>query len=140
MIQVICGQKGKGKTKYLLEKANDTVAASNGETVYLDKSNKHMYELSTKIRLINLKDYTIDTYDKFIGFIAGLLSGNHDIETVFFDSFLKISSLENSDSDALLKAAQDLESLHTDVNFVLSISKDKEELPDEIKEKVIISL
>ncbi|MGN0382644.1 MAG: twitching motility protein PilT [Eubacterium sp.] len=140
MIQVICGQKGKGKTKYLLEKANDAIATSNGEIVYLDKSSKHMYELNNKIRLINIKDYPVNSYDGFIGFVSGLISGNHDIDNVFFDSFLKIAFLENADTQVLSKVIQDLDALgQDDINFVLSISLDESSLPDNVKEKVIVS-
>jgi ABC-type phosphonate transport system ATPase subunit len=61
MIQIISGEKGKGKTKILIDKANTEVKAAKGSIVYLDKSNKHMYELSNKIRLENVKDYYMRT-------------------------------------------------------------------------------
>ncbi len=97
MIQIISGVKGKGKTKYLIQKANDTVKNANGNVVYLDKNNKHMYELSNKIRLINLSEYPLDTYDAFLGFICGIISQDHDLEMMFLDSFLKLSCLEGKD-------------------------------------------
>ena len=53
MIQIISGVKGKGKTKYLIQKANEEIKNANGNVVYLDKNNKHMYELSNKIRLMH---------------------------------------------------------------------------------------
>ena len=56
MIEIICGEKGKGKTKELLEKVNHTVSTVTGSVVYLDKSQKHMYELNNKVRLINVVD------------------------------------------------------------------------------------
>ena len=80
MIQIISGVKGKGKTKFLIQKANEAVKAANGSVVYLDKNNKHMYELSNRIRLINVGDFPIDTYDAFIGFICGLISQDRDLE------------------------------------------------------------
>ena len=43
MIEIICGEKGKGKTKVLLDKVNSSVATAAGNVVYLDKSQKHMY-------------------------------------------------------------------------------------------------
>ena len=52
MIQFIIGEKGKGKTKVLLEKANAQIKEANGNIVYLDKSAQHMYELNNRIRLI----------------------------------------------------------------------------------------
>ncbi len=60
MIEIIAGEKGKGKTKELLAKVNHSVAAASGNIVYLDKSQKHMYELNNKVRLINVMDYPID--------------------------------------------------------------------------------
>ena len=48
MVQIIAGEKGKGKTKILLDKVNSDVKISKGTIVYLDKSNKHMYELTTR--------------------------------------------------------------------------------------------
>ena len=69
MIEIIAGEKGKGKTKELLAKVNHSVAAASGNIVYLDKSQKHMYELNNKVRLINVMDYPIDNCDEFLGFL-----------------------------------------------------------------------
>ena len=68
MIEIIAGEKGKGKTKELLAKVNHSVTAASGNIVYLDKSQKHMYELNNKVRLINVMDYPIDNCDEFLGF------------------------------------------------------------------------
>ena len=42
MVQIISGKKGKGKTKYLLDKVNEAVQTAEGDVVYLDKTAKHM--------------------------------------------------------------------------------------------------
>ena len=68
MVQIIAGEKGKGKTKHLLDMANAEVKDAKGSVVYLDKSSKHMYELSNKIRLINVGEYPILSSDGFVGF------------------------------------------------------------------------
>lgn len=78
MIEIIAGEKGKGKTKELLAKVNHSVAAASGNIVYLDKSQKHMYELNNKVRLINVMDYPIDNCDEFLGFLCGIVSQDHD--------------------------------------------------------------
>lgn len=54
MVQLIVGNKGKGKTKHLLDQVNGQVQSASGNIVYLDKSTKHMYELNNKIRLIDV--------------------------------------------------------------------------------------
>ena len=73
MIEIICGEKGKGKTKELLNKVNAAVAYASGNLVYLDKSQKHMYELDKKVRLINVVDYPISNCDEFLGCICGIV-------------------------------------------------------------------
>ena len=72
MVQIIAGNKGKGKTKHLLDMANSAVKEARGSIVYLDKSAKHMYELSNKIRLINVNEFPIESSEGFIGFICDL--------------------------------------------------------------------
>ena len=97
MIEIIAGEKGKGKTKELLAKVNHSVAAASGNIVYLDKSQKHMYELNNKVRLINVMDYPIDNCDEFLGFLCGIVSQDHDLEEMYLDSFLTIAFAETDD-------------------------------------------
>jgi len=93
MVQLIVGNKGKGKTKVLLEKVNKEVKTANGNVVYLDKNTKHMFELNNKIRLVNVSDYSIDNCNEFVGFILGIISQDHDLEKMYFDSFMDVASL-----------------------------------------------
>ncbi|GAA4653445.1 hypothetical protein GCM10023142_05830 [Anaerocolumna aminovalerica] len=139
MIQIIAGEKGKGKTKILIEKANNAVKEAKGSIVYLDKNNKHMYELSNKIRLINVKSYCIDNCSEFLGFICGLISQDHDLEHIFLDSFLKLANIENSD---LLPTLEKLEHISNEFNidFILSLSRDEVDLPEPAKKFVSVSL
>ncbi len=140
MIEIICGEKGKGKTKELLEKVNSSIKTTNGNVVYLDKSQKHMYELNNRVRLINVVDYPISNCDEFLGFICGIISQDNDLEEMYLDSFLTIASL-SEDAD-IVKAIEKLDVISEKykVKFILSVSKDKKDLPECAKAKVIISL
>lgn len=139
MVQIIAGRKGKGKTKHLLDMANAAIKGANGTVVYLDKSAQHMYELNNKIRLINVNEFPVSNSEGFLGFICGIISQDHDLETMYLDSFLKLSHLEGEDiSDTYLTLKKIGEKYH--VTFVLSISLDKEELPECAQSDVIISL
>ena len=139
MIQIISGVKGKGKTKFLIQKANEAVKAANGSVVYLDKNNKHMYELSNRIRLINVGDFPIDTYDAFLGFICGLISQDNDLEHMFFDSFLTIASVSDDYVGYVLSKLSDIsEKFHVD--FTISVSIDADRIPEEFKKDIVISL
>ena len=83
MVSLIVGQKGKGKTKELLDRVNADVKNVSGNIVYLDKDTAHMYELNNKIRLINVSEFDISNSDQFYGFVAGIISQNHDIQEEF---------------------------------------------------------
>lgn len=139
MVQLIIGKKGKGKTKHLLDKVNTEVQNVSGNIVYLDKSTKHMYELNNKIRLIDVPSYMISNSDEFVGFICGIISQDHDLQQMYFDSFLKIACKEDGDIEPIIKKL-DVVSSTFKVDFVLSISLDEDELPASLKEKIIISL
>ena len=139
MVQIIAGEKGKGKTKHLLERVNESVKSATGNIVYLDKSQKHMYELSNKVRLINVSDYMISNCDEFLGFLCGVISQDHDLEEMYLDSFLTIAVMKDEElTHAITKLEEIAKKFH--VNFVLSISRNESELPECTKGKVIVSL
>lgn len=139
MVQLIVGNKGKGKTKHLLEKVNLQVKETKGNIVYLDKSTKHMYELNNKVRLIDVSQYMITNHDEFVGFICGIVSQDHDLEQMFLDSFLKIACLENEDITPVIEKLEKI-SQNFGIDFVLSVSMDESELPEALKSKIIVSL
>ena len=136
MVQLIVGKKGKGKTKHLLDKVNSAVKTASGNIVYLDNNSKNMYELNNKIRLINVSDYLINDCDEFIGFICGICSQDYDLEAMYLDGFLKIAKLEGKDvSDALSQLNQISEQFK--VKLVLSVTMNKDELPEFARAQVI---
>ena len=139
MIQLIVGKKGKGKTKHLLDKVNSEIKDVEGNVVYLDKSRKHMFELNNKIRLIDVPDYLVSNSDEFIGFICGIISQDHDLQYMYLDSFLQIACLKDGDVSTTISKLETISTkLHVD--FVLSISVDESELPDNLRPSVIVSL
>ena len=139
MVQLIVGKKGKGKTKELLDRVNKTIKSANGSVVYLDKNVKHMYELNNKVRLIDVSTFPLKNPDEFVGFICGIISQDHDLEMMFLDSFLKLSCLEGEDiTDTITTLERIGEKYH--VTFVLSVSMDAENLPENAQADVIVSL
>ena len=140
MIEIICGVKGKGKTKELLGKVNAAIQTANGNVVYLDKSQKHMYELNNKVRLINVMDYPVSNCDEFVGFICGIISQDNDLEEMYLDSFLTIADVNTEDEIAKAIEKLDVISEQFNVKFVLSVSKDEADFPECAKSKVVISL
>lgn len=139
MVEIIAGEKGKGKTKYLLDKVNTSIESATGNIVYLDKSQKHMHELSNKVRLINVADYPITNCDEFIGFICGIVSQDYDLQEMYLDSFLTIGNITD---DMIVHAIEKLDIISEKygVKFVLSVSKNEADLPESAKARILISL
>ena len=134
MIDIIAGAKGKGKTKILIQQVNDDIKLTKGTIVYLDKNNKHMYELSNQIRLIVVPEFNVTDTDMFLGFIAGIISQDHDLHKIYLDSFLTTACIK----DNLDYAVEKLDALSEKfgVSFVISASVDKENMPESVQKYV----
>ena len=140
MVELIVGKKGKGKTKVLLDRVNGAIKDANGSIVYLDKSTKHMYELNNKIRLIDVSAYPIKNADEFEGFVCGIISQDHDLEQIYLDSFLTTAKLTEKEeiSEALAHLTEVGEQFN--VKFVVSMSLDKEDVPEDFQDKISVAL
>ena len=139
MVELIVGKKGKGKTKVLLDRVNGAVKEANGSIVFLDKSTKHMYELNNKVRLIDVSSYPLKNADEFVGFICGIISQDHDLEQIYLDSFLKVSKLEDADVTDTLDQLDKIGEKYG-ISIVVSISLDKEEIPEALQDKIAVAL
>ena len=139
MVELIVGKKDKGKTKVLLDRVNGAVKEANGSIVYLDKSTKHMYELNNKVRLIDVSSYPLKNADEFVGFICGIISQDHDLEQIYLDSFLKVSKLEDADVTDTLDQLDKIGEKYG-ISIVVSISLDKEEIPEALQDKIAVAL
>ena len=134
MIQLITGEKGKGKTKVLLDKANEAAKNAKGSLVFIDKDSSHILELKNSIRLVDVSKYGLSGTDEFYGFTAGIISADHDLEQLYIDAFLKTAYV----IEALRKI--DKLSERYGVTATVSISVTKDQLPEDLAEKIIVAL
>lgn len=128
MITIIDGAKGTGKTKRILDKANGVLSEIKGDVVFLATTTRYRMEIKPQIRFIDAKTEGIANKDALVGFLKGLICGNYDIEYVFIDGFCKMLGTE-LDSNEVAEFFLALDSLAEKVNFVLTVSCDREELP-----------
>lgn len=130
MITLIVGKKGSGKTKKLIERANDAIANSNGNVVVIEKGLKLTYDISHQARLVDIDAYGIQGADSLCGFISGICAGNYDVTDIFVDSTLKIIG---RDLKALLAFSEKMNALSAlaDTKITLLVSADSSELPEE---------
>ena len=128
MIKIIIGKKGSGKTKLLADMVNTAADTSLGNVVCIEKSDALIYSIKYKARLIDTDTFGINGYDEYFGMIAGIKAGNHDITHIFGDATLRIGG---RDFDKLADFLERLAKIE-DVEFIFTISADKEELPKKI--------
>ena len=140
MVEIIVGEKGTGKTKHMLERVNQEIKTVQGTLVYIDKSPKYMYQLDSRVRMINMPDYPINDTDELIGFLCGVISQNNSIEKIFIDRFLTLAYIDTSEGLRLAIDKLSVISKTFHVNFVLSISQKEEKLPEELNAKICLSL
>lgn len=131
-ISLIVGHKGTGKTKMMIELANDRARSSDGRIVFVNKNHRLMYDLVHQIRVVCMEDYEeITNSDEYIGFLYGIISGDHDIEAIFVDSILKHADVSKDDIPEFLARLKVICGQHN-IDFVVSLSADIEELPDDV--------
>lgn len=131
MVTLLIGKKGTGKTKKLIARANEAVAASSGNVVVIEKGAKLTYDVTHKARLIDTDQYSIFGYDMLYGFISGICAGNYDVTDILVDSTFKIAPEALAGLESFTKKLQNL-SEASSTNIVLLISADEAEVPDSI--------
>lgn len=132
MVTLIVGKKGSGKTKKLIERANEAVKTSNGNVVVIEKGLKLTYDISHQARLVDSDSYSIRGMEALAGFVSGICAGNYDVTDIFVDSTLKIIGQDMQDLEKLVERMNKL-STEANTNIILLVSAEKSELPEGIE-------
>ncbi|MBQ2712224.1 MAG: hypothetical protein IJF71_02500 [Clostridia bacterium] len=135
MVKIIYGTKGTGKTKQIIDQCNATVESAKGNVVYITDTPEHSLEVKHSVRYINTKDYLINSQDRLIGFLGGLMAGNTDIEFVFIDGVARMTDTSVAEQEALYNFLGKL-SDEFGTTFVLTVSSDVESMPNFIKKYI----
>ena len=136
MVTLIIGKKGSGKTKKLIQLANEAVAKSQGNVVVIEKGAKLTYDVTHKARLIDTDVYGISGYNMLLGFISGICAGNYDVTDVFVDSTFKICE-EGVAGLAAFVEKLDALSKEAEANITMLISAAETELPEGLKAECV---
>ena len=135
MVKLILGAKGAGKTKWLINGANDDIKSGNGNITFLDVEDEHIFSLDTNVRLINLSDYSINTIEKFYGFLLGMLSMDFDLEKIYIDSVYKIIDIKKEDLKCLVKNLDEISEKH-DVDILINVDFLADEVDSDLRSYV----
>ena len=133
MVKVIMGLQGHGKTKQIIELANAAVKEDANTVVCIERGNKLTYDISHRVRLVDVSSFPITSYERLKAFICGLYSGNFDISDIFIDSLYKVAKSDSVEEAENFLAWLDEFGAANNINFVTTISADDATASDGIK-------
>lgn len=135
MLHVFCDKKGSGKTKALIQSANEKINMSKGNIVYIDDDSRYIFQLDRRIRFISTDEFQLKNYSNFYGFLCGILSEDYDVSNIYIDGLFNIVGGSLEDAAHLF---YDMEKLaqKNNVEFYLNVSIEKDTMPDFIKKYV----
>lgn len=135
MVKVIYGVKGTGKTKSLIETANNMAAESKGDVVFIDDCSELMYQLKHNIRFINVSEFPVKGNAAFLGFICGVIAEDYDIEGIFIDGLTYITNQKVEFMESFFREINEI-SLRFNIEFFISINGNMAELPEYLKDYI----
>ncbi|WP_353096496.1 hypothetical protein [Tissierella praeacuta] len=133
MVKLILGEKGSGKTKWLIDNANKDMKEGNGNIAFIDVDDDHIFTLNYNVRLINAMEFNILNVESFYGFLCGLIGMDYDVEKIYVDSIYKIMKL---DIPSLEKLIDDLNIISEkfEIEFFINVDYTMEEIPEHLRE------
>lgn len=133
MVKFILGEKGTGKTKWLVERANEDYKTGNGNIAFIDVDDDHIFTLNYNIRLINAMEFNVETIESFYGFLCGILSMDHDLEKIYIDSIYKVMDLSIDNMEKLVEKLVDIGEKNK-VEFFINAEYTMDEIPEGLRE------
>lgn len=132
MVKFIIGPKGSGKTKWLIDRANEDIQNENENVVFVDVDDNHIFSLNYSVRLINAMEFNINNVESLYGFLCGIIGKDYDVEKIYVDSIYKVISLKVEDLEKLSKNLN-LISEKFGTEFYINIEQSLAEMPEDLK-------
>ncbi len=129
MIKIICGSKGTGKTKQIIQLANSNVVSAKGLSVFVTDTDRYVHDVVRDVRFVNVTEYNVAGEEALCGFIKGIIAGNYDIEYIYVDGIARIAGKELKDLAATFYMLDKISS-QSGLVITITCSCEKDELPD----------
>lgn len=133
MVKFILGEKGAGKTKWLIDNANNEMDKGNGNIAFVDVDDDHIFSLNYNVRLINAMEFNIYNIESLYGFLCGILSMDYDLEKVYVDSIYKKIKLDEESIGFLAEKLNGIAKKY-DTEFYINVDYTMDEMPEHLKE------
>ncbi|MDR7870820.1 MAG: hypothetical protein RIN55_08185 [Tissierellaceae bacterium] len=136
MVKFILGEKGAGKTKWLIDNANKDLKEGNGNIAFIDVDDDHIFTLNYNVRLINAMEFNVDNVESFYGFLCGIIGMDYDLEKVYVDSIYKVINLSIDDLKNILDKLTFIQEKYN-TEFFINVNYRLKDMPEELKEHCI---
>ena len=136
MIKLIVGHKGSGKTKKMIDMANEAARNSKGNVVCVEKGLQLTYDLSYQVRLVDVEQYKVSGVDAYYGFLCGLMAGNYDITDIFCDATLRVVGKDYEAFAGMIERLME-QTIASGLVLTFNVSCEPTELPERIRQYVI---
>ena len=133
MIQVIMGLKGSGKTKKMIDSINAALENASGDVVCIEYGKKLTYDVNYRVRLVDSKEYGINSLEMLKGFLSGLHAGNFDITNVYIDNLYKTIGSDRSAGEAFITWCAAFAQVNN-MNITITVSDDPAEASATVKQ------
>ena len=133
MIKYILGAKGSGKTRWLIDNANEDMKNGNGNIAFVEVDDDHIFSLDYNVRLINADNFRLNDKESFYGFICGLLAMDYDLEKIYIDGIYKVIHLRIEDLEFLKNKLEKVEDLK-DKEIYINVDYLLEDMPESLKD------
>jgi hypothetical protein len=136
MVYFVLGPKGSGKTKWLIDQANEEIKKGNGNIIFIDVDDNHIFSLDYSVRLVNAIEFNINSIESFYGFLCGIIARDYDVEKIYIDGIYKVLSLTD---DKLVELSDHLNYIGEKFNteFYMGLDMNIEDIPDKFRDKCI---
>ena len=128
-MKIIYGPKGTGKTKAIIDQANEAANEAKGHVIFITDTKRYSPDIKLQIRLLDVTGFEIQGEDGLRGFITGIVAAHGDNEYIFIDGIARITGKNLSELESIFMAMEKLEKDYG-VKFVLTCSAAKEDLPE----------
>lgn len=132
MVKFILGEKGAGKTKWLIDNANKDMKEGNGNIAFIDVDDDHIFTLNYNVRLINAMDFNIKDIDSFYGFLCGIMSMDYDLEKVYVDGIYKIMDIGIEEINSLKDRVNKMGEMYN-TKFYINVDYTMNQVPENLK-------
>ena len=136
MVNFILGPQGSGKTKWLIEKANHDMKVGNGNIIFIDVDDNHIFRLNSAVRLINAMEFNIKSIESLYGFLCGIIGSDYDVERIYVDGIYKAFPLTAEDLEILTELLNPI-GREFKTEFYIGVDHDIDDIPKGLKDNCI---